>query len=192
MTPGQEAISYLDRRLTDSSLGVTAVYDGVHTTWTLPYSVATDGSEGTLVVALQGSLQILTVTRPAANQVQATGDYHAQTVIIGVLYTFLFVPSPIYFRDTKGNPDTTAKLVIRRLTVQAEESTDLSVVVRRLQGTTTRYAKSQTRPAPMEFGFAVGARNDQVRIEISSSSPGALALENLTWRGEYFPRARKV
>jgi hypothetical protein len=188
-----DSVKYLDRLLTESTAGVSSVYSGGVTTWTLPYSIAVDGSQGTLVVALADTSTVLTSTRPVANKIAVAGaDYTGRPVFIGVLYPFAMTLSPIYYRDTKGLPDTTAKLTLRRLRVLCSETTDVALSVQRTGAQNTSESRSQPRAGPLDFGTTVGARNDQVRIVLSNRSPGVCAVSGFVWTGEYFPRARKV
>jgi hypothetical protein len=183
---GIETVSYLDRKVR----GLAGVYAGGVTTWTLPFSIPVDGTEGSLQVALEDGGILLSSTRPAPNQIAAAGDYSTRQAVIGVLYPLTLIPSVVFKRDTQGNADVLSRLNIHRLTVQFSESTNLSVKVKRVVGPTTATTKSYPRASTGQLNLKVGAQNDKVSIEITDLSPGATAITGLVWTGEHFPRAR--
>lgn len=183
----------MDRRLSETSSGVTSVYAGGSTTWTLPYTVAVDGSEGELRVALRDTAVLLTSTRPAANQISvAGGDYRTRPVYIGVLYPFEYVPTVPYLRDSKGEPDLTGRLLLHRMVVLLSETTDVSVTVRRAGRPKQVVSKTLTRAQDVELTVPIHAKNKDARIEITSTTPGARALTGLVWQGEQQTRYRRV
>ena len=192
MATATDLVSYMDRRLTELSAGVSRAYAGGVTTWTLPYSVAVDGSEGALQVCTRDYPQILTCTRPAANQVAATGDYRSSLVYIGVLYPFMYVPTTLYLRDRNGDPDVTGRLLLHRLTVLFNETTDISATVRRAGRPKQIINKSFVRAQAGELVVPIHAKNKDARVEITSTTPGARALTGLVWQGEYQTTNRRV
>src|ERR1043166_2369017 len=129
-----EKARYLDRRVSNTTPGVSAAYNaGTNTTtWTLPFNVATNGSEGVLQVVKRGTtITLLTSTRPAANQIAVTGqgDLTAASVYIGVQYEFRYKFSRLYFRNRDEEPETLGWLTLRYVDVLYHDTTDFNVVI---------------------------------------------------------------
>lgn len=183
--------AFLDRRLEGTSLGVAMVASASSTTYTLPYAVAVDGSEGELIVVRQDTGQILSSSRPAPNQIRADGNLTGVPVYIGILYDFLYIPTRIYLRSEGGTPEQTGRLQLRYLDVRYSESTDLSVTV----GSTGRSDHMQVIDIPEpDTGFLhlpVMAQNTQTSLTISDRSPGALRVVGLDWEGFISTRAKR-
>jgi hypothetical protein len=187
-----EAVAYMDRRLTESSTGVSSVYAGGVTTWTVPYAVAVDGSEGDLRVALRDTQELLTCTRPAVNQVAAVGDYTGNFAYIGVLYPFTYVPTQLFKRDRYGEPDLTGELLLHRVKVLFSETTDISVTLRRSKRLKQVINKVLARALSGVLTVPTHAKSKDTRIEITSTSPGARALTGIVWEGEWETTNRRV
>lgn len=191
-TGALEKVRYLDRRLLRTSPGVTVAVAGGFTTWTLPYSVAVDGSEGSLVVCVQSPPSLLTVTRPAANQVQAAGDYSATDVFIGVLYEFKYVPSTFYLRDQQGNPKPRGRLNLRYLDVFYADTTDLSVRVTPEERAVTAYPLALSAPDTDRLRVPIQSKNKDTLIEFLNGTPGGCSITGLDWEAFYHDRSRQV
>lgn len=188
-----DAISYLDRRITNTSPGVSVALSGGVTTWTLPYSVAADGSEGTLAVYRTDTNVQIVATRPSATTIAATGDFTAVPVFIGIIYPFTIALSHLFPMDAKGNPDVTARFVVGDVTFRATETTELTVQVSSVGRTGSTRSKTQPNAGPMILQVPVRLPNDLASIAVRLTTPGACALAGLTWRGGYYPQsARRV
>lgn len=186
-----ELSRYIDRRVTGTSTGVSQSFSAGSTTWTLPYSVATNGSEGVLVVARQDSSALLTSTRPAANQIRVTGDYTAIPVFIGVLYQFKYTLSRIYLRDPQTlKAETRGRTQVRVLTIHYTDTADLTVTVTPVGTPAKTYSKTNATPASGKLRVPVLAENTQVTIEITSSSAGPLFLSGIDWEGTFSNRGK--
>ena len=187
-----DSVSYMDRRVTLGTPGVSVAYSGGVTTWTLPYSVATDGSEGDLRVARIDSPALLTSTRPAANQIAVVGDYHLRPVYIGVLFPFLYVPSEVVRRDPQGNAYVGGRVQLIRLSAVYTETTNLLVTVKRSLRGATSAALATPRVTKGKLLSLIQAWASEARTEISDLSPGAVALSSLVWEGKHYTEVERT
>lgn len=192
-----EGAQYLDRRVTDQTTGVSAAYSvGTDTTtWTLPFEVDTDGSEGTLMVVRRSPLSVLATSRPAANQIAVTGqgDLSAASVFIGVDYEFRYELSRLFYRRD-GIPETRGRTIIRYLDVLYHDTTGFDVEVT-LQGRdpyTYTFDQEDGLPDSGTFRVPIQSRNLHTTIELVNSSPGVCAFAGLDWEGDHSQRSRRV
>jgi hypothetical protein len=180
--------AHLDRRLEGTSPGVSVTYPSVgsSTLWTLPYAVAIDGSQGELVVVRQDTGETLQTTRPTADTVRAVGDFSATPVWIGVIYEFLYRPTRIFLRDQQGQPELYGRLQLRYLDLLIPDTSGLDVTVIRAgrPNQTQRVSGPRAR-------VPILAQNEQVTLEFSDRSPGAVRLVGLDWEGFTTQRARR-
>lgn len=191
-----EKVRHLDRRYTEASSGVSASYSAGPdtTTWTLPVAIATDGSEGTLVVTNRTTNVTYAVTRPAANQVAVTGqgDLSAANVYIGVSYTFSYTPSTFYVR-LQERPETGGWLIVRNLKVNYRDSTDFVVTVTVTgRAAPWTYTFSSSTPSTDEFRVPVQGRNKITSITLSNPTAGGCAFTSLDWEGSFTMRSRRI
>lgn len=191
-----EAVRHLDRRYTQASSGVSSAYNAGSntTTWTLPVNIATDGSEGSVIVVNRSSLVTYTTTRPAANQVAVTGqgDLTGASVYIGVSYAFSYTPSRIFMRRQE-EAETGGWLTIRNLKINYRDTTNFTVTVT-LAGRATpwTYTFSNTNPSTDEFHVPVQGRNTIATIIISNATPGGCAFSSIDWEGSFTMRSQRV
>ncbi len=207
------SIAHLDRQITNTTPGVTASYSAPTTTWTLPYSLATDGSQGTLTVcrsdtntwfgdALQTVNTGVTVTRPAANQiaVSGAGNLTAVPVLIGVLYPMTWELSTIYFRNQKGGVDQRGRLRLGYIEFSYEPMTDMTITVVP-QGRSPGYsyvfhdptAQQFQAPADLEimpFRVPVQCRNEDATITVTNNTPGSTRLVGFDYEAMLVVRSR--
>jgi len=193
-----ESAQYIDRQVAQDTTGVTEAYDTLSdtTTWTLPYNVATDGSEGTLVVARRSPAEVLTSTRPATNKIAVTGrgDLTATSVYIGVLSPFRYKMSRIYFRPKDEVPETRGRLKLNYLNIIYRDTTDFQVIVT-LQGRspyTYTFKSPDGLPASGTLHVPVQGQNEQVTIELVNNTPGICVFSSIDWEGYYATRSRRV
>lgn len=180
-------VKHLDRRVTEDE--ATPVHAGGTTTWTLPYDISTDGSEGTLVIYRTDTLVEIPVTgRPQVDEVTAAGDHEATPVYIGITYEQKYVPTPIYKRDQTGRPDTRGTLVVTRIDLNYHESTDAVVTVT----PTGKSSHTHVLDESLEDGvLSVQVYAADYVIEITNDTPGALCLTSADWEGSWIVRSRR-
>lgn len=183
---------HLDRRLEGTSPGVSVGYASGSTTWTLPYSVAVDGSEGVLAVVRRDTGEVLPSTRPSGTQVRAAGDYRSVPVFIGILYDFVYRPTRLFLRNQEGVPETRGRLQLRYLDVHFSSTTDLTVRVAPQGRRAAEHHLNSPEPKSGTIRVPIQARNTSVDIEMVSSGPGAVSLTGLDWEGFYTTRARRM
>lgn len=187
-----EAIRYLDRRLTNTSVGVSVAFSGGVTTWTLPYSVATNGSEGTLVVCTTSPTALLTTTRPSATQIAAVGNYSAAAVYIGVTYQFRYKLSTIYHRDQYGKPQRRGRLTLRFMKLLYARASQLSLLISREGRAQEVCVKTHATPSDGEFDNSVQALSDTTVLEVVCDGPGGCSLTGLDWAGTFIKNTTRV
>lgn len=187
-----EGAQYLDRRLTELTAGVTVGFSGGNTTWTLPYQVATDGSQGTLMVVLRSPLTILATTRPASNQIRAVGDYRTLPVYIGVQYEFRYKLSRLFFRDSNETPETNGRLALKFLDVFYRDTTGFDVVVTPVGRSARTLTVAFALPTEGQTRVAIQSENKQTDIELVNSTPGVCSFTSVDWEGYFSQRDKRV
>lgn len=190
MTGAEEKIAQLDRR----KAGLVGVYAAGTTTWTLPYSVATDGSEGAVSVTNRTTKAVYTVTRPTATTVAVSGqgDLSAASVYVGVKYTFSIIPTQFFIRGQSGMPETAGRLQIRWIELFYTESTDFTVTVSPTGRTAVTYVFTSAAPASGSIRIPILCKNDEVTITITNATPGSCALSEIDWEGWFTSRGRRI
>jgi len=174
----------LDRRV-ENPLAAEA---GGVTTWTLPYPVAVNGSEGTVVVVRLDTEDVLVTTRPSPTTVAAVGSFSAFPVVVGLAQTFTFTPSTIYYKGNDGQYDRRASVRLARLRafMSGTKALDCSVAVK---GRTT--FTNQFRTNDPEEGQAlvvpIFSENTRAVLTFSNSTPWPVRLGVLEWEGQVDP-----
>jgi hypothetical protein len=181
--------THLDRKIDEDNY-TDAVATG-ETTWTLPYSVATDGSEG-VVQVIDASGNLLTTTRPSATTVKATGDYTAQNVTIGLKFTFEVDLSTIYMRDREGTSETRGRTQVRSLKVSYSDSRDFTVTVTNDGRAAKTYTLDVAAATEGELRVPVLSENKQTAIVITNATPNPSRITGLDWEGFYTARGQRV
>jgi hypothetical protein len=168
----------LDRRVT-----LTGTFDGSGTTWTLPYSVPTNGSAGTVAVVSPAGEQ-LTVTRPSATTVRATGN-HPGACAVGLLYLFSARLSTIYAKDWQGQPDLRAPLTLRRVRVLCDSTRrlDATVVVPGRAPFTVSGVWTPDEPA-QQLHVPIVSLSAHTFITLSSLAPFGTRVGSLEFDGQ--------
>lgn len=192
-----EGLLYLDRRVDQTTTGVSSAFAVATTTWTLPFNVATNGSEGTLVIVNRTTGLVLASTRPAANQIAVTGQGNltAASVYIGVLYEFRYKLSRIYYRLQQEVPETGGFLMLRWLTAFYHDTTYFDVVVTLLGRAARTYTTSVAAlglPVSGKVRLPIQSVNDNATIELVNFTPGVCAFSGLDWEGDFAMRSRRV
>jgi hypothetical protein len=193
----QPLSSRLDRRLNGSDLASTVV--GSTITYTLPFNVATDGTEGTLVVVNINTGEVmLSTSRPDINHVSITTTDNPEDFYIGVLFTARYRFSTILKRSTNrdGQPivDARGRLQLRYLKLNVHDTSDLTAVVT-LDGRAAinyEYQNHSTPDRAAEFRFPVKGRNTTATIEVTDTTPGIFALDSAEWDGTHVTTTTRV
>jgi len=165
---------------------------GGNTDWTLPYSVATDDSEGVVQVVRNSDGVILTTTRPSATTVRATGDYSAVSVTIGLRYEFRSQLSTIYFRsaDYTGIPraDSRKRLQLQRVRFLHEDTYKYDVLVQGSERSEVSYSFSSSSPDSGDHKAPVLSNNELVTITLQSLYPLPCWITGMEWEGIFKAR----
>lgn len=182
----------LDRLLDSQDDSVTVGYASGITTWTMPYVVATDGSDGVLVVMNQATGVEYEVTRPTTQSVTFTGaDLSDVPVWIGVRYTFNRELSRLYYRKEE-TPELEGRTTIRYISIHYTSTQSFSVVVTLAGRDARTYTFTSSTPASGTMRIPIQGKNDYATIELQSSSPHPCAFTGIDWEGDLTIRARRV
>ena len=178
----------LDRRLDEQS----GTYSASKTTWTLPYSIPTDGSEGTVVVVVNGA--VVATSRPTATTVATTADVNlsASDATIGVRYDFRYTLSTLFPRSREGKADTMGRLQLSRAKLHYKGSREFDVEVTPTGRAKRTYSFSETSAEDGEFPFQIATRNTTALIEIVNDSPFPSCITGLDWEGTLVNRSRRI
>lgn len=184
---------YLDRLITESTPGVSATFAGGATTWTLPYSIAGDGSEGVINVVDGTSGATLVCTQPALNQVSVAGvNLVGSPVFIGLQYQTSYTFSLVFIRAEGGDgkPDQRGRLNLRYVMISYEDTTDFTVTVSAVGKADRNYVYKSTTLASGKFIVPVLEHNTNVAVTISCTNGGSFGWSGYEWEGTLFTRAR--
>lgn len=189
-------VSRLDRRVKGDA--ITNGFAGSTLTFTLPYKIATDGSEGDLVVARISTGLVVASTRPSTSQVAVANVPNTPSdFYIGVRYTFRYRLSTIYKRsqDRDGRPivDSRGRLIVRYISAFLHETTDFVITVL-LDGRSSKtYTYRNTAPdKPAKFRVPVQGKNTTATIEFVDDSPGICYVDSLDWEGTHATTTTRV
>jgi hypothetical protein len=184
----------LDRRLKGNQFPITwtGVVAGAQT-WTVPYSIATDGSQGVLAVARISTGELLASTRPSATEVRVTTSVDLSAdVYVGILYPQTYEFSTVYYRRD-GVPDTRGRLNLTYASLLFSEANDITIEVTPQGRSTYTYVfRSAAGQNDGRFKFPVQARNEGLTIKLTNSKPGACRIVGLDWEGNYTTRSRRL
>jgi hypothetical protein len=179
----------LDRKVTNTTVGVNASFGAGETTWTLPFD-----QTGLKVINATTGAEIPSV-QVGTNGVRTTGtagDLTALSVVIGVPYTFSYTPTRIYPRSVRGgdeSADTTSRLRLGYLTIFSRQSTGYEVTVTPLGR--TPYVYTNTGGLDV-FRVPVMTRNDEATIVISHAGHLNCSITGFEWEGTVSSRSRRI
>lgn len=187
-TPG------LTNAVIGDNLTVNTVNATPGTTWTLPYSVATDGSEGTLVAIRNDTGAVIEgLTRPSATTVLLPDvDLSGVTVTIGISYEFLYRFSTLYPRNQQGGADTRGTLQLRNARLRYRDSQHFDVGVTPVGRTERTYGFDEDATQDGNFRFPIITRNEDATIEVTNDSHHPSVITGLDWEGELVNRSRRI
>lgn len=177
----------VDRAKDGSTL--SPVFSAGSTTWTLPYAVAIDGSEGVVQVVSKADGSVVATTRPSTTTVRAVGDLTLSSLSIGLQYTFEGQPSTIYLRtaDYTGIPkaDTRKRLQLHRIRFLHEDTKKYDVTVQGAERSVVTYTFSSTTESNASFRVPVMSENEKVTVKIRSTYPTPVWITSAEWEGTF-------
>jgi hypothetical protein len=175
------------------------------TTWTLPYVIPT----ATNMKVVKGggwSTQKgsdITSLRPTTTTITATGDYSAQTVWVGVPYTFDYTFSTQYVKVAEV-ATTSGRLQLRNFSIVYEDTTFFQAKVTPLYRSEYTYTYNglylneaatlldEVKLSSGTFRFPVACKNEHATISLTSDSHLPCAFQSAEWEGFYTTRSRKI
>ena len=185
----------------DRQASLDGVYDSAtnRTTWTTPYE---HGNRSRVVLSTDFPLglvgEVLTVTYPTSNTVEAFGDYSGGQAIVGQTFTSLVVLSRLYPRDPQNmrTTITSGRFQLRNITFNYRESGFFKVEITpefrdsRTHAFTGRIVGSGDSrigvPAISKLGaFRVPAmsRGDTVKVTVINDSEKPMNITSIDYVG---------
>ena len=184
----------LDRGLTLN----TGTTGSGYTEWTLPYPVATDSSQGEVVVCRLDTGAELVVTRPSTTLVRTADAALGSTpVVIGIRTSFSVDLTRLYYRRAKRDGtmdvDTRARLALHDVLLVLDHTRAMSATVRRTgyADYTATFSGSSADTA-QKFRVQVSADASTVSITFGTTSPYPARVASYEWEGLYNPRAARL
>lgn len=191
----EEQLTYVDLRFDNSLSGVSAAYSSGTTTWTLPFDIPDDSSHPLAVYRkqiLHSSANDYLIgggvfTRPAANQIACTGDYHLVSVWIGLLYDHTVTMSKLYKREQAQDgqvvsaTDVTTQL--RKGKLRYKNTGYLSAVVT-VTGNSTPYTYAVDNPIHVtagELDVPLLANNERISVVLKNNTSRASSILGFSW-----------
>jgi hypothetical protein len=192
-------VSRLDRRVKGDA--IASGFAGSTLTFTLPYKIATDGSEGTLVVARISTGAVVASTRPAINQVAVANVTNTPAdFYIGVLFTTRYRFSTIMKRSVNrdGQPivDARGRLQLRYLKLNVHDTSDLTAVVTLDGRAAINYPNTTNHTTPDKAeGVQVSGAGPQHNCDHRQSPTrhlASFALDSAEWDGSHVTTTTRV
>ena len=201
----ETGLSYAIRLDRKKELTGTYVSGTNTTTWTLPYAEPT----ATNMKAVKGggwSTQKgsdITTSRPTTTTITASGDYSAQTVWVGVPYTFDYTFSTQYVKVAEVST-TSGRLQMRNFSIIYEDTTFFQAKVTPLYRSEYTYTYNglllneaatlldEVKLSSGTFRFPVACMNTHATISLTSDSHLPCAFQSAEWEGFYTTRSKKI
>lgn len=186
----------------------TPVFDGTHTTWTLPY--ATDDPLWVVLEAAHGTAKrgnAVNHTRPTSTTVQAEGDYSGAEVSIGKRIVSSYTLSTLYRRQQSAGGSTLAltrgRTQVLAIAFQCSDTGYVEALVTpQARDTRVKRYTGKILGAPSatigalileEEGTLrarVGGRNTKTEIRLHSDHYLPFWITGATWQGTYTAHTR--
>lgn len=183
------------------------------TTWTLPYTVATDTS----ITAVKGGTGAdkgtnVTTARPSTTTVTASGDHSGQVFLLGIPYDLQYRFSNQYVRESTGMSTSigekmtvqTGRLQMRRYTISYQDTGFFTVEVHpdgRDLKTYTFDHKQVGLPGsqPDRVALSTGSfrvpiltKNEDFTIDLKTGSYLPAQFIQAEWEGNYITRTKRM
>ena len=188
----------LDRLISQPTSGGVYVGSVDKTYWTLPYQVDASAQVEIVVTGSPNPEEIgarLQATWITPTLVAADGVWTVRSVGIGLPYTQRYRLSPIFYRDSSGNPLVNGRLQIHNLRVLFRDTAQFAVEVTPKKRPTVRRewfsgAQSNSSIAALDVvtgskKFAINSDAETVQIDLVNDSPFPSSFHALEWEGTY-------
>lgn len=170
-----------DFRTLDAQVSVTGTFDGVNTSWTLPF----DNGAGSVLTIIPPSGVAVTVAQEGAVAI-VPGD-HSGVGIAGYRYDWRLTFSPFFLRKRDNTPDRRGRLALSYVRVGLSDTVavEASVV---LPG---RAARTRSFAGGEEFRIPILSNAEGLNLTLTSDlHPVRIAY--VEWDGEFTPRTSRV
>lgn len=185
-----DTLVHMDRLLHDWA-GANPVTAAGATTFDLPYSLATNGSAGTLTVVNATTGAAILATRPTATTFRITGTWTADQVYVGVVYSFLYRLSRIYFRNAQGVQNS-GRLDLRWVNIITNRTQSYTLRVAQVDRADVTYAYAGSTLDEVQKRYPVLGRTEGITLSIEDTSPFALGLVAIDWEAYYTNRSQRA
>jgi hypothetical protein len=175
----------------------TQVGAGAGTSYLLPggMSVATNGSEGEVVVVRNDTMAEVPSTRPDATHVQVASDMTGITLTIGIRYTdtYTFSPIAIVNQTRQGEmKETQGRLIVGHVSLRLADTQYAKVTVTSPEGTQYIYVYSKPTPFTSDtLVFPLQADAKLGSIVLSSDSVMQHTITGYDWEGHHVVRTAR-
>lgn len=206
--PDSDYVTYLDRRLANTTTGVSSSYSSStgKTTFTIPYQIGTGATVGVVTRSTSsvtgGARLNVTQATAGSTSVVVEGDHTSSPVWIGEDYSMVYEFSPPSVRDGAGQVVVPGRLQVRTGTVTYSESGYFRVEVTPFKrdaysypytGRTIGASGLSIGANPVntgEFRFPVRTRGSDVVIKIINDTALPSNIGTIYFEGQYTARAK--
>lgn len=185
---GDTLPALFDHSITTTGLAANTPYD-------LPMSVATNGSEGEVVIFRNDTKAEVTATRPTATTVQTTTNLTGISVTIGIRYSFSYTLSQVQVVNQGRNgpqAETAGKLIVGHIVSRLQDTGYLLVTVTSPEGVIYTYTYSQATPFTSDtLQFPVQADAKFASVVFSNDKGLQCTLTGYDWEGNHVIRSQR-
>lgn len=189
---------HLDCELVNADLTIT-VTTGV-TKWAFPFDIPADPDYPIRVLNLDTGLEITTLSRTNDGFIEATGDFTAANVAVGLVFPVEWQLSDLYITDPQNDGSviafTDGRLQIRYIEFAYEHTGEFSVVVTPnvddpSQTYTYTFASSGNDGKGV-YRVPVLGQNTKAKVVIGGTSARPFNISSFTWTGYLSQKTKRV
>jgi hypothetical protein len=182
-------------RLDRTFAGAAAGSSG-NTSYLLPYPLAIDGSDGTVVIVRSDGYQFTVSRSDTTHATAAEADTSGLPVTIGVSYDLSVDLSTMHFRsqlrDGDRQTEVRGRMQIRNLLIGLKDTRRLDVEVTPTGRPLRTTAHNEDVETDMQLRVPVLTENTQASISIINDTPFASFITGLDWEALYHSRSRRI
>lgn len=181
---------FLDCEILSADMATPVLASGI-TTWTLPFDIPDDPDHPLAIVNVSTGEPIVYNARSYNDKIDATGDFVATSVAIGLLYPTQWELSPIFLTESEPDGETVAltdgRLQIRHIEFNYANTGEFTVtVIPNTDDDTQSYEYTFDGSSDSEkgtFRVPVFGQNSKARITVGGTSHRPFAISNFSWTG---------
>jgi hypothetical protein len=175
------------------------------TFWSLPYDIQPSETPVVVICNKTGAAGTgLVPTVSATNMVSLAGNYSTALSVVGTKYTASVTLSELFARDPKDNSLINARLQLRDVSVQFEDTGFFRAVVtpKGREPNTYEYSGKKLGLTAMRIGteitesgmfkFPIMSKSDEVEIKLESNAHTPCVFLSAEWQGHIAMQARRT